>query len=83
MQQHCLYTDTYICYNDDDYNDHDDDDHDDMIITIISMKTTKPATMMMRMMITLIPVVCFHSCCIATRLSVELQAKLYYTFIIK
>lgn len=83
MQQHCLYTDTYICYNDDDYNDHDvnDDEHDDMIITIITIKMTK--TMMMRIMITSIPVVCFHSCCITTRLSVELQAKLYYTFIIK
>ena len=76
MQQHCLYTDTYICYDDDD-DDDDDDKNDVMFITIINMKTT------MVMMITSIPVVCFHSCCITTRLSVELQAQLYYTFIIK
>jgi len=79
MQQHCLYTDTYICYN---YNDYDDDNdkHDDMIITII---ITKTMTMTKTMMITSIPVVCFRSCCITTRLSIELQAQLYYTFIIQ
>lgn len=73
MQQHCLYTDTYISYDDDD----DDDKNYVMFITIINTKTTTV------MMITSIPVVCFHSCCITTRLSIELQAQLYYTFIIK
>jgi len=79
MQQHCLYTDTYICYNDNDYDDDDDDDdkHDDMIITIIIIKMMTMTTK------TMTQVVCFHSCCITTRLSVELQAQLYYTFIIK
>jgi len=84
MQQHCLYTDTYICYNDNAYDDYDDGDkHDDMIITIIITKTMMMTTKTMMMMITSIPVVCFHSCCITTRLSAELQAQLYYTFIIK
>lgn len=31
MQQHCLYTDTYICYNDNAYDDYDDGDKHDMI----------------------------------------------------
>lgn len=82
MQQHCLYTDTYICYNDNAYDD-DDDKYDDMIITIIITKTMTMTTKTMMMMITSIPVVCFHSCCITTRLSAELQAQVYYTFIIK
>jgi len=82
MQQHCLYTDTYICYNDNAYND-DDDKYDDMIITIIITKTMTMTTKTMMMMITSIPVVCFHSCCITTRISAELQAQVYYTFIIK
>lgn len=82
MQQHCLYTDTYICYNDNAYND-DDDKYDDMIITIIITKTMTMTAKTMMMMITSIPVVCFHSCCITTRISAELQAQVYYTFIIK
>lgn len=77
MQQNCLYTDTYICYND---NDDDDDKHDDIFITNTITMTMTTKTLMM---ITSIPVVCFRSYCITTRLSVELQAQLYYTFIIK